>query len=459
MALGPEHVELPARAEHYERPALHALERTLFEPPPSGRPDPGDALLLLEGGGERAELELVAAHVARLIGERGLAPEDVAVVVREPAEHAALLAQVFGELGVPFALERTVAAGHTALGRGLVALLRCAMADGSADDLLTWLRTPGKLERPGLADRLEQRARIEGAASASAARALWEADHPDFVLHELDRVAAAAGDPAALCRRLAAECGGAVRGAAPRPRRGPRRPRGARRARGGGPALGAGRARAPRGRRSLARAGARGAGARAARPRGARARRPPPRRGRHHQPARAARAAGAGGLPVRPARGRLPAPRATRALPGRRRAPRAERRVRAAPAPARGRPRRRALPPLRGGQPPDRAAGAQLARRRRRGRAVRALAVRRRRPRQLRSARRHACGAPGARRRRLRARAGADRERGRAPPRWRRGPARPSRRWRGCATRACSASSTRAPRGRPQRSSPTPRAR
>jgi ATP-dependent helicase/DNAse subunit B len=207
MALGPEHVELPARAEHYERPALHALERTLFEPPASGRPDPGDALLLLEGGGERAEIELVAAHVARLIGEGGLAPEEVAVVVREPSEHAALLGQVFGELGVPFALERTVAAGHTALGRGLVALLRCAVAGGSADDLLTWLRTPGKLERPGLADRLEQRARIEGAASAREARALWESDHPDFVLHEIDRVATAAGEPAALCRRLAAECG------------------------------------------------------------------------------------------------------------------------------------------------------------------------------------------------------------------------------------------------------------
>jgi ATP-dependent helicase/nuclease subunit B len=206
MALGPEHVELPARAAHYARPALHALERTLFEPPASKRPDPGDALALLEGGGERAELELVAAHVARLIGERGFAPEDVAVVVREPREHASLLGQVFGELDVPFALERTIVAGHTALGRGVVALLRCALADGSADDLLTWLRTPGKLARPGLADRLEQRARVDGAATAAGARRLWEADHPDFVLHELDRLAAAAGDPAALCRRLAAEC-------------------------------------------------------------------------------------------------------------------------------------------------------------------------------------------------------------------------------------------------------------
>jgi ATP/maltotriose-dependent transcriptional regulator MalT len=49
------------------------------------------------------------------------------------------------------------------------------------------------------------RVRREGAASAAAARRLWEADHADFVLHEIDRVADAARDPAALCRRLAAE--------------------------------------------------------------------------------------------------------------------------------------------------------------------------------------------------------------------------------------------------------------
>jgi ATP-dependent helicase/DNAse subunit B len=204
LALDPEHVELPGRAEHYARPALHALERTLFEAP-AGRPDPGDALLLLEGGGERAEVELVAAHVARLVREGGYAPEDIAIVLREPRDHEALLVQVLTELELPFAMDRRIAAGHTALGRGLVALLRCALVDGSADDLIAWLRTPGKLAEPGLADRLEQRARREGAASAAEARALWEADHPDFALHELDRLVAVAREPAALCRRLSAE--------------------------------------------------------------------------------------------------------------------------------------------------------------------------------------------------------------------------------------------------------------
>jgi ATP-dependent helicase/DNAse subunit B len=205
MALAPEHVKLPARADHYDRPALHALERTLFEPPGAHRPDPGDALRLLEGGGERAEIELVAAHVARLIRESGFAPEDIAVVLREPRDQAALITQVFGELEVPFALDRWISVGHTALGRGVVALLRCALADGSADDLLAWLRTPGKLAHPALADRLEQRARVEGAATADQARALWEAAHPDFVLSEIDRIRAVASEPAALCRRLSAE--------------------------------------------------------------------------------------------------------------------------------------------------------------------------------------------------------------------------------------------------------------
>ncbi len=207
-ALGAEHVELgPADAD--ARPALRHLERTLFEeddPAGAQRPEAGGAVLLLEGGGERAELELVAAHVARLLAVGGLAPEEIAVVLRSPGERAALVERVFGELGVPVAVDRRLAAGQTALGRGLVALLRCALAGGSADDVLAWLRTPGKLTRPELADRLEARTRREGAASAAAARALWEAEHPDFVLHELDHLAAArARGPGALLDRLATE--------------------------------------------------------------------------------------------------------------------------------------------------------------------------------------------------------------------------------------------------------------
>lgn len=207
LALGPEHVELPARAEHYGAAALHHLERQLFVDEPSAEvpPSSADAVLLLEGGGERAELELVAAHVARLL-RNGHAPEDVAVVLRDPREQAALVEQVFGALEVPVAIDRQISAGHTALGRGLVGLLRAALLDGDAEDLLAWLRTPGKLQRLELADRLEAEARRHGLISAQAVRDRWERHHPDFVLHELDRLAAARDHgPEALFDRVDAE--------------------------------------------------------------------------------------------------------------------------------------------------------------------------------------------------------------------------------------------------------------
>jgi ATP-dependent helicase/DNAse subunit B len=194
-----EHRALSARAEHYAptaRKALHHLERELFELPADGRlfePDPvdaGDAVTLLQGGGERAELELVAAEIARLVAEEGYAPEEIAVVLRDPAPVAALVAEVFGALDVPVAIERRIAFGHTALGRGLVALLRCALLDDARPaDLLAWLRTPGVLRRAGLADALEVAARQAGVRTAQGARELWEADH--WTLAALDRVRAA----------------------------------------------------------------------------------------------------------------------------------------------------------------------------------------------------------------------------------------------------------------------------
>src|SRR5581483_10124406 len=57
---------LAPRDEHYapsSRAALAHLERSLFEPR-AARVDAGAALELLQGGGQRAELELVAARVA-----------------------------------------------------------------------------------------------------------------------------------------------------------------------------------------------------------------------------------------------------------------------------------------------------------------------------------------------------------------------------------------------------------
>ena len=185
---------------HYaegSREALHQLERRLFEAP--GEPvDPGAAICFHSAGGQRAEVELAAARILELLRE-GTEPGDVAVVFRRPNSYASLLEQVFGAYGIPYSIDRRIPFGHTGIGRGLLALIRCASLGGSADDLFAYLRTPGRLRVTGLADRLEAAVRREGAHSAAQARELWERDN--FELGELDRLARAR-DAAAFVAEL-----------------------------------------------------------------------------------------------------------------------------------------------------------------------------------------------------------------------------------------------------------------
>jgi ATP-dependent helicase/DNAse subunit B len=204
MALGATETVLPAADEHYApeaRAVLHHLERSVLEPDAPRLPDAGEALLLLQGGGERAELELVAAHVARLIAG-GTPAGEIAIVLRRPETQASLVERVLAGYDIPFTLRRTLPLGHTALGRGLLAMARCALLDGSADDLLTWLRTPGLVRDTARVDQLEADVRREGLTSARAARAEWEKG--PWKLHELDRLRdAQRRGPRALCERLA----------------------------------------------------------------------------------------------------------------------------------------------------------------------------------------------------------------------------------------------------------------
>jgi ATP-dependent helicase/DNAse subunit B len=198
--LASEHRRLQARAEYYApaaRTALHHLERSLFEPG-AGREDAAGAVRLLEGGGERAELELVAGEIAQLL-EQGMAAGDVAVLARPASTSMELLEEVFGDARIPFSLQRRRVFADTAIGRALIGLLRCVAAPGNEaseageagaentaagepssrapgelGDLLAWLRAPGLLDVPALADSLELRARRSGALSAGRARLLWE---------------------------------------------------------------------------------------------------------------------------------------------------------------------------------------------------------------------------------------------------------------------------------------------
>lgn len=194
---GDRHVPLPPGAERAR--ALAHLERSLLTIDPV-REEPGDAVQLLSGGGERAELELIA-ETARAAIAAGTAPDDIAVALRDSDVAAPLVRRVFAEAGVPIALERRVPVAHTTLGRGLLALLATVLPGGTGDDLLAWLRVPGRLDKPEKADLLERDLRRAGARDAAAAHAAWER-LAGFRFAELDELAALATDPAAFCERL-----------------------------------------------------------------------------------------------------------------------------------------------------------------------------------------------------------------------------------------------------------------
>ena len=228
LPLAAEHLPLPPRAEHYApdaRAALHHLERHIFEPDVPAPIPAGAALRLLEGGGERAELELVAEEIRGLL-ERGVQPGEIAVAHRSPETIAELLAEIFGAHRIPFAMRRRLSFGRTATGRALLGLLKASFPEANDDggglsDLLAWLRAPGALCNPELVDEFEWRARRAGvteagghgpsaripvSASAARARALWEAQHgPLETIEELRE--AAQRSPAALIERAAAELG------------------------------------------------------------------------------------------------------------------------------------------------------------------------------------------------------------------------------------------------------------
>ena len=205
LAAGAREKALPPLEDHYaaeSRAPLHHVERHLFEDD-SGQPcvEAGDAIAFHVAGGQRAEIELVGARLLELL-RAGVEPGDIAVVLRRPGDYSSLLEQVFGAYAIPFSLDRRVALGHTGLGRGLLALVRCGalIEEASADDLLAWLRTPGLLDRPELADRLESKVRREGAHSAEDARRLWESER--WTLGELDRLRAARADAPAFLTEL-----------------------------------------------------------------------------------------------------------------------------------------------------------------------------------------------------------------------------------------------------------------
>lgn len=187
LGMGAEEIRMSPDGSYYAddaRTALSHVERSIFEPD-APRAEHADGVQALCGGGERSELELVAAHVAAAIAS-GVPPEEIAVVQRGLAQRADQILRVFSELDVPVAIRHEIRVSDSAIGRGVLALLRCGAGAGDASDLLAYLRTPGVVGDGTRVDRFESQLRRRGVTSLRQALTLWGDVGP------LQRISAAA---------------------------------------------------------------------------------------------------------------------------------------------------------------------------------------------------------------------------------------------------------------------------
>ncbi|HMC06068.1 MAG TPA: PD-(D/E)XK nuclease family protein [Solirubrobacterales bacterium] len=185
-----------------ESEVLHHLERSFLRDR-ADRLEPDDGLVLMEAAGERGQAEQIGGEIARLVAA-GVEPDDIAVVLRTPDRYSRLYEAVLTDLAIPVAVEADVPLAGTAVGRGLLALLRAATGSMSAEDVLAFVRTPG-VASSGDADWLERSIRRRALRTASEALEAWNGR----ALFELEDLAGARASSeylytaARLARRIA----------------------------------------------------------------------------------------------------------------------------------------------------------------------------------------------------------------------------------------------------------------
>jgi ATP-dependent helicase/DNAse subunit B len=201
--------EAPADPANTDSSLLFHLERG-FGADEQERRTPDQSLVLLRSAGERGEAEAIAVEVARLLADR-TEPEQIAIVVRDPARRGPLIASVLESYGVPTALEAEIPASTTSVGGSLIALLEALLGSGRATDLLRYLRGPSG-QSPARVDWFERKLRRSRVQTAAAALRLWEEMHgePPEAVARLRAVAGAPAELAAEVGALAAAMGARV---------------------------------------------------------------------------------------------------------------------------------------------------------------------------------------------------------------------------------------------------------
>src|SRR6202012_2029400 len=153
--------------------------------PPQPLPEPSD-LTMLRSAGSRAEAEAIAAEGSRLV-HGGVAPDEIAVALRDPSRRGPEVEAALEANGVAAALEAEVPVASTSVGGAVVALLETAFGTGRAADLLRYLRGPSGFSA-GRIDWLERAIRRERIGDAEAALARWRGDAGAHTDEDAERV-------------------------------------------------------------------------------------------------------------------------------------------------------------------------------------------------------------------------------------------------------------------------------
>jgi ATP-dependent helicase/nuclease subunit B len=165
--------ELPPRYDAIAPPPLAHLERTLFEDEPGPAPSLDGAIRFFEGAGRRGTLELVGEELLALV-RAGTQPERIGIVVPAVDRVRSALDTVLGQFGIPYSVDGEVRITQTPLGHALAALLRFGWANGTRNDLFTYLRSPfSGLERRSV-DFVE--GRLRGRAVQNPERVVEESE-------------------------------------------------------------------------------------------------------------------------------------------------------------------------------------------------------------------------------------------------------------------------------------------
>jgi ATP-dependent helicase/DNAse subunit B len=190
---------LQAEARFTRSATLFEVERRFGERGDGESVENDGGVALLASAGELAEVEAVGAAVARLLDD-GVAPGEIAIVLRDPRSAGPLYRRVLTRFGIPVAVQADLAATRTVTGTGLIALLRAAVGGGGASDLLAYLRTPG-VASPSVVDWFERRLLRGRVRTTDEALAAWRPaeENGDAGLREVAKLRAA-GSGASLLR-------------------------------------------------------------------------------------------------------------------------------------------------------------------------------------------------------------------------------------------------------------------